>query len=187
MRKESLLHFGMILALPVAAACSTADFNNLIHEGRGKFLAGDVAAAAEYFARACPSDFLHTFTPARAAACQHYLATVDEARAEYPGAEGRYRSALELWTEAGVNWQASRCVTLLNLGELLRKQGRSTEAENVFKEGVTTATELGKERPELYPEALSRLGGVLGESDHPENGREPLTQALRLFAALPIA
>src|SRR5271165_7536861 len=75
------------------------------------------------------------------ATCLNNLAAVYSTEGKYAVAEGHYRKALELWRQKPGN-ETSVTLALNNLGVLLRRQARYSEAEAVDLQALKTFEEL---------------------------------------------
>ena len=174
-----------ILALTAGPGPSAADdFDRLMQQGREAFLAADITRAAESWEKACAPALMNGYALARIAACNHHLATVENARGHAAQAEAQYQRALAAWEQSGEAYLPQYSVTLMNLGELYRRQRRTAEAQKQLLRAVAAAQRIESQHPEAYPEALARLGGLYGESDQPERGRPLLTEAIEKFGRL---
>jgi tetratricopeptide (TPR) repeat protein len=118
------------------------------------------------------------------ASCEHHLAIIDEVRGNYPLAEMRLARALILWNEAGPRFRPSFVMSSLNLGEVFREQGRLEDAGRYLRDGADAARKVRSEYPQLYPEALSRIGELYAESGVPELGRPLLVEAIAALRQL---
>jgi tetratricopeptide (TPR) repeat protein len=179
----------VLYVLSGAILGATPDFHQMMHLGQAALAAADIPAAEKFFLQACgktadtePS--AGPFTPDMQASCEHHLAIVDQARGDLPGAESRLLRALPEWQQAGSGFLPSYAMSMMNLGELYRLQRRTGETEDCLSRSVQLAREVRPAYPQIYPEALSRLGGAYAEFDKPAEGRPLLTEALDAFRSL---
>jgi tetratricopeptide (TPR) repeat protein len=168
-------------ALPAGAA---DEFDNLLQKGRDAYEAADMATAAQFYEKACSAEALKGYPAARVAYCHHQLATVSSAMGRDSEAEQHYLRAIEAWRPAGNRYMTSWCVSLMNLGDLYRRQHRLPEAEERLQQAAGLARQFEQERPELAPETLSRLGVVYLEMSRLEPAASSFRAALTRFAAL---
>jgi tetratricopeptide (TPR) repeat protein len=112
------------------------------------------------------------------AVCNHRLAVSDNAVRHTAQAEVHYLRALAAWEQTSGMYLQPWCISLMDLGQLYRQQRRVPEAEKLLLQALDMARRIEAQSPETYPEALSRLGGLYGESDQPERGRPLLTEAI---------
>jgi tetratricopeptide (TPR) repeat protein len=167
--------------LASCAALAAPDFHQLIQEGQEALAKSDIARAEKFFAKACSGASGEALTPDERASCDHHLAIVDEARGNTALAEERLLRALSEWEQAGDNFRAAYARSLLNLGELYRKQHRLADAEARLLRAAELARGIRADYPQVYAEALSRLGGVYAESENPGRGRPLLAEAIGIF------
>jgi tetratricopeptide (TPR) repeat protein len=175
--------------LSAAILGAAPDFHQLIHQGQAALATADIPTAEKFFLEACSKTPdgeppAGSFTPDMQASCEHHLAIVDEARGDLPGAESRLLRALPEWQQAGSGFLPSYAMSMMNLGELYRLQRRTSDAEDCLSRSVQLAREVRPAYPQIYPEALSRLGGAYAEFDKPAEGRPLLTEALNAFQSL---
>lgn len=121
---------------------------------------------------------------AAAAGKEHLQAREDNAQGRISEAEGHYVRALALWDDAGEDYLSSKCMTLLNLGELHRELQRMDEAEKELTEAVAIARRFQSKYPQQYPGALSRLGALYSQTGREESGRTLVKQAVTIFEGL---
>jgi tetratricopeptide (TPR) repeat protein len=150
----------------------------------------DTTRAAESYDKACSPALMSGSTLAGSAlaeiaACHHHLATLANDRGDTAQSEMHYLRALTAWEQTGETRLQPWSTSLMNLGQLYRQQRRAPEAERRFLEAIAIARRIEAQFPEAYPEALSRLGGLYGESDQPERGRRLLTEAIAKLGKLP--
>lgn len=179
----------VLYVLSVAILGATPDFHQLIHQGQAALAAADIPTAEKFFLQACGKNMdqeppAGPFTPDMQASCEHHLAIVDQARGDLPGAESRLLKALPEWQQAGSGFLPSYAMSMMNLGELYRLQRRTDETEDCLSRSVQLAREVRPAYPQIYPEALSRLGGAYAEFDKSAEGRALLTEALDAFRSL---
>jgi tetratricopeptide (TPR) repeat protein len=178
MRTPTLLFF------LVSVGAASADFHDLIHRGQGALAKADIVSAAGFYEQACNAQPEATLPPERRATCEHHLAIVDEARGDLAQAEARLLKALNEWRQAGPPFEASYAMSLINLGELYRRQRRYIEAEPYLLQAKDLASLCAAGFPQLYPTALSRLAGLYAESNRPDQGRSLLHEAIAIFQSL---
>jgi tetratricopeptide (TPR) repeat protein len=159
-------------------------FDSLIKQGRAAYDAADIDTASKFYEQACNVEAMTTHAPARVAYCHHQLASIDSARDHDKDAEQHYMKAIEAWKPAGAKYSTSWCVTLLNLGDLYRREHRLPEAEQVLKQAAEIAKQYELQKPELPAEALSRLGVIYLEMSHMDESLSTLTDAVQRFATL---
>jgi tetratricopeptide (TPR) repeat protein len=178
----------LLLALNLLTAAgvsgSPADFRALIHQGQESLAKADVLTAEKFFRQACGEAGDESFTPSMRASCEHHLAIVEEARGNLDSARTRLLRAMAEWQRAGDGYGPSRVMSVLNLGELYRKQGRFHDAEECLSNAVSIARDVRATYPQIYPEALTRLGGLYAETDRSEVARPMLQDAVNLFQGL---
>ncbi|MES1258785.1 MAG: tetratricopeptide repeat protein [Acidobacteriota bacterium] len=174
--------FLALLAVCSPAARAAIDFDTLMQQGRAALTAADFPGAAGYFAQACGSDPMSLSPPARAAYCQHHLATLSSAMGDAPGAERHYLGASDRWQAAGSAYAAPHCATMMNLGEVYRRLHREKDSEAAFLKAAELAR--AADRPDLYAEVLGRLGVLYHESMRLEPARTTLMEAIRRFEKL---
>jgi tetratricopeptide (TPR) repeat protein len=132
----------------------------------------------------CAPALTSNSTLATVAACNHKLAGIDYARGRLDQAEAHYRQAVAAWEQTGDAYLQPWAITLMDLGQLYRRQRRTADAEKQLRQAIGIARRIESKHPELYPEALSRLGGVYGESDQSERGRPLLNDAIARLGRL---
>jgi tetratricopeptide (TPR) repeat protein len=174
----------IFLLLAVAFACSASDFRQLMHAGQAALAEADFPGAENLFLEACQESDGSQGPPDMRASCNHHLAIVAEARGDLPGAESRLLKAIPDWDQAGTGFLPARAMSLMNLGEVYRELHRSGDAKHYQLLAVNAARELQHDYPQIYPEALSRLGGAYAEFGELTQGRAQLTEAVAVFRTL---
>jgi tetratricopeptide (TPR) repeat protein len=182
------VHSGFaLLALCASTLPAGDDFDSLIKQGRAAYAAADINTASKFYEQACNANTMKAYAPARVAYCHHQLATIDSARDKDNDAERHYLLAIESWKPAGGPYATSWCVTLMNLGDLYRRQHRLPEAEQVLRQAAAIAKQYEQQKPELHPGALSRLGVIYLEMSRIEEAMTVLKDAVQRFAAVKTA
>lgn len=174
----------LLRLLMVGHLTFAADFGTTMRQGQDTLARADYPAAEGFFTAACGEPFGASLTPDMRASCEHHLAIIDEAHGNYSMAQTRLSRALMLWHDAGARFLPSYVMSSLNLGELLREQGRLEEASAHFQEARDVARTIRSAYPQLYPEVLSRIAGLYVPLGTPELGRPLLVEALSLFREL---
>lgn len=162
---------------------AAADFNQLMHQGQDALSKADLSGAEVIYRQAC-SDNPGSLAPQELASCEHHLAVIDEARGNVTSAEQRLLRALSEWEQAGERFRPSYAMSVMNLGEIYRKQRRFPEAQRELQRAVELAHELGADYTQVYGQALSRLGGLYVQADNPARGRPLLLSAIGIFYRL---
>jgi tetratricopeptide (TPR) repeat protein len=173
-----------LLALCASTLAAADEFDSLLNQGRAAYDAADINTAAKFYEQACNAETMKAYVPARVAFCHHQLATIDSARNHDNDAERHYLLAIESWKPAGAPYATSWCVTLLNLGDLYRRQRRLPEAERMLRQAADIAKTYEQQKPELHPESLSRLGVIYLEMSRIEQALGVLKDAVQRFATL---
>jgi tetratricopeptide (TPR) repeat protein len=181
MRSNYVLAFLTLCGMSCAAG---DDFDRLLEKGRAAYDAADMDTAAKYYDIACSAEAMKTYIPGRVAYCHHQLATISSARDREKEAENHYLLAIEYWKPAGERYVTSWCVTMMNLGELYRRQHRLPEAEAIVRQAAELAKQYETQRPELRPETLSRLGVIYLDMSRFEPALSSLQDAVTGFAGL---
>ncbi len=173
--------------LPMTVLCAQADFRQLIHSGQAALTRADIPGAEKLFLEACghADDGQRVLrAPDMQASCDHHLAIVAEAKGDYEQAESRLLRALAEWQQAGSAFLPSYAMSLMNLGEVYRELHRSGDAEDYLSRALNVARGVREQFPQIYPQALSRLGGTHAQSDEYAQARVQLTEAIAGFREL---
>jgi len=185
---RTLISYPLLATLLTTHAFAVPDFRQLIHQGQAALAVADLPGAETFFLQACDNAEQDTtgnpLSHEMRASCEHHLAIVDEARGDLDKAAGRLRRALLEWPQAGPAFQASYATSLMNLGELYRKLGRLSEAEEHLVHAMNLSRDMQVEHPQVYPEALCRLAGVYVELDKAAQARPLLMESIDAFRRL---
>ena len=167
-----------------AGAAAADDFDSLIKQGREAFLAYDLDAAQDAYAKACPAERVPAFPLQKAALCEHSSGTVAEARQRGDEAATHYLKALSALEKLGPPSLALTAATLTNLGTLYRREHRTADAEKMLTQALELSRTVAGTNPDLYAIALSRSGALYGDLDQPDRARQMLDEAVAAFRAL---
>jgi eukaryotic-like serine/threonine-protein kinase len=111
------------------------------------------------------------------AEAENVIAVSYAMRGDFPGAEQRFKRALDAFRQIG--HAAGECQQLINLGSVNAALGRYNEARSAMEEAVTIARESGEKR--LHALAIQNLGTVEWETGRLPEARLAYEEALPLF------
>jgi tetratricopeptide (TPR) repeat protein len=174
----------MTLFLTASLATASSNFNQLISLGQQALSNADLDSAAKYYTEACAASPESPLPIDQRASCDHHLAIIDEVRGDLPASEAKLRRALSEWQEAGAAFQASYAMSLMNLGELYRKQHRLAESEENLRHALNIVQTFRAEYPHAYAQALSRLGGLYLDAENSPRAQPLLLEAVNIFKEL---
>ena len=178
-----LTRISILILLFAAIACGAPDFHELIQSGKASLGKADYPAAERLFLEACdPAG--GPFSADMNGSCEHHLAIVSEARGDLVQAETRLLKALAAWEKAGREFLPSYAMTAMDLGEVYRKEHRPADAERYLLRALDLAREVSEAYPQIYPEALSRLGGAYAAADNATKGKQLVAEGIDAFRRL---